>query len=147
MDENRLHVVCPHCDAVNRVPRDRLADGGTCGHCKKPLFEAHPVELHGHNFETHAGKSDIPVVVDFWAPWCGPCRAMAPHFEKAAGALEPEYRLAKVNTEEEQGLAARFNIRSIPTLMVFKNGQELGRQAGAMDAAALSRWVRQVAQN
>jgi thioredoxin 2 len=145
MDETRLHVVCPHCDAVNRVPQSRLADGGTCGRCKQPLFNAHPVELHGHNFETHAAKSDIPVVVDFWAPWCGPCRAMAPQFEKAAGALEPGFRLAKVNTEEEQGLAGRFNIRSIPTMVVFKNGREVGRQSGAMDAASLTRWVQQVA--
>ena len=138
-----LQIVCPHCDAVNRVPGERLGDHGTCGRCKRPLFDGKPVNLHAANFEVQTLKSDIPVVVDFWAPWCGPCRAMAPQFEKAAARLEPRFRFAKLNTEEEQGLAARFNIRSIPTLAVFKAGREVGRQSGAMDAAALERWVSQ----
>ena len=137
-----LHVVCPHCNAVNRVPSARLGEGGTCGTCKQVLFDGKPMELNAANFETQVGRSDVPIVVDFWAPWCGPCRAMAPQFEKAAALLEPGYRLARLNTEEEQGLAARFNIRSIPTLAIFSQGREVARQSGAMDAAALARWVR-----
>jgi thioredoxin 2 len=134
-----LHIVCPHCHAANRVPAGRLADGGTCGKCK--LFAGEPVELDAAAFDKHVGRSDIPVVVDFWAPWCGPCRMMAPAFAQAARQLEPRYRLVKVNTEEEQQLAARFGIRSIPTLAIFKCGREVARQAGAMDAASLTRWI------
>jgi thioredoxin 2 len=135
-------VVCPHCAAPNRLSPERLADGGNCGKCKGRLFSGEPVELGVANFDAHIGRSDIPVLVDFWAPWCGPCRAMAPAFAQAAKQLEPEMRLAKVNTEEEQALAARFGIRSIPTLALFRNGREVARQAGAMDAASLMRWVR-----
>jgi thioredoxin 2 len=137
-----LIVVCPHCHAANRVPAERLADGGTCGKCKARLFSGEPVELGAANFDAHMGRSDIPLLVDFWAPWCGPCRTMAPAFAQAAKQLEPGFRLAKVNTEEEQQLAARFGIRSIPTLALFRNGREVARQAGAMDAASLVRWVR-----
>ena len=143
-----LHVVCPHCHAANRVPAERLADGGTshedakCGKCKTRLFTGEPVELDAAGFDKHVGRSDLPVVVDFWAPWCGPCRTMAPAFAQAARSLEPRYRLVKVNTEEEQQLAARFGIRSIPTLAIFKGGREIARQAGAMDAASLERWVK-----
>ncbi len=135
-------VVCPHCHAANRLPAERLADGATCGKCKARLFSGKPVELAAANFDSHIGRSDIPVLVDFWAPWCGPCRTMAPAFAQAAQQLEPEFRLAKVNTEDEQQLAARFGIRSIPTLALFKNGREVARQAGAMDTASLVRWVR-----
>jgi len=138
----RMIVVCPHCQASNRLPADRLADGGNCGKCKQPLFTGSPVELDAASFERHVGRSDIPLLVDFWAPWCGPCRGMAPAFALAAKQLEPEFRLAKVNTEEQQQLAARFDIRSIPTLALFRNGREIARQAGAMDAASLMRWVR-----
>lgn len=135
-------VVCPHCHAANRLPAERLADGATCGKCKARLFSGKPIELAAANFDNHIGRSDIPVLVDFWAPWCGPCRTMAPAFAQAAQQLEPEFRLAKVNTEDEQQLAARFGIRSIPTLALFRNGREVARQAGAMDTASLMRWVR-----
>jgi len=137
-----LHVVCPHCDAVNRLPTDRLAEKPVCGKCGQALFAGQPVELDAGNFDRHIGRSDLPVVVDFWAPWCGPCRTMAPTFARAAGELEPDVRLAKVDTESEQQLAARFNIRSIPTLAIFRNGREIARQSGAVDAATLRRWVQ-----
>ncbi|TVQ93895.1 MAG: thioredoxin TrxC [Chromatiaceae bacterium] len=136
-----IHVVCPHCDAVNRVPASRLGDGATCGKCHRPLFEGHPVALDEARFERHVGRGELPVLVDFWAPWCGPCRQMAPAFEAAAARLEPRVRLAKVNTEEAQGLAARFGIRSIPTLALFRGGAEVARTMGAMDTAGLVNWV------
>ncbi len=137
-----LQVVCPHCHVTNRVPPERLAEGGTCGKCKQPLFTAHAVELDGANFARHVAASDIPLVVDFWAPWCAPCRMMAPQFEKAAAQLEPGMRLAKLNTEEEQTVAARYGIRSIPTLIMFRRGKEIARQSGAMDGPSLIRWAR-----
>ncbi len=141
MSDN-LHVVCPHCDAVNRLPAVRLDERPTCGQCRQALFTGQPLELSASNFDRHIGRGDLPVVVDFWAPWCGPCRSMAPAFARAASELEPGVRLAKVDTESHQQLAARFNIRSIPTLAIFHNGREVTRRSGAVDAATLERWVR-----
>ena len=141
MSASRI-VVCPHCHRPNRVPEARLAEQGRCGHCQSLLFDGAPVVLTGASFEQHVGRSEVPIVIDFWAPWCGPCRAMAPAFAQAARQLEPDFRLAKVNTEDEQALAARFGIRSIPTLMIFRGGREVARQAGAMDVAGIVRWAR-----
>ncbi len=137
-----LHLVCPHCHAINRVPTARLGQAPNCGQCHRPLFDAHPLELTAATFDKHISRNDIPLLVDFWAPWCGPCKMMAPQFAQAAGLLEPQVRLAKVNTEAEQGLGAQYGIRSIPTLALFRGGREIARQPGAMGAQDIVNWVR-----
>ncbi len=137
-----LLVVCPHCDSINRVPPSKLNAGGKCGRCKQPLFAGRPLTLSGTGFDQHVSRGDLPVLVDFWAPWCGPCKMMAPVFEQAAAELEPQVRVAKVNTETEQALAMRFGIRSIPTIALFKGGREVARTAGAMGLRNLLAWVR-----
>lgn len=141
MSDNK-HIVCPSCGATNRIPANRLNDMPNCGKCKSPLFSGNPLELNTGNFAKHIQKNDIPVVVDFWAPWCGPCQMMAPAFAQAADMLEPDIRFAKVNTEAEQMLGAQYGIRSIPTMAIFKNGQEIARQSGVMGANDIANWVR-----
>ena len=136
-----LHVVCAHCDSVVRLPAERLGESPHCPKCHFALFEGKPVNLTEANFDRHLERDDLPLVVDFWAPWCGPCLAMAPHFENAARELEPKMRFAKLNTQDEPAPANRFNIRSIPTLIVFHRGKEVARQSGAMDSGRLARWL------
>jgi len=143
VSEAGRHIVCPNCTAVNRVPADKDAYAAKCGKCHKPLFTGHAVPATAETFPKHIRKSDIPVVVDFWAEWCGPCKMMAPVYEKVAAELEPRFRFLKVDTESEPALAAKYNIRSIPTLMLFKNGAVAAQRAGASDGQSLRNWLRQ----
>ena len=136
-----VQIACPACLAANRVPAVRLGEDPKCGKCGAALLDGAPAELGEAQFETFVARTGLPVLADFWAPWCGPCRAMAPHFERAARELKDSVRLVKVNTEEAPQLAARYDIRSIPTLILFRNGVEQKRMSGALDAGALARWA------
>jgi thioredoxin 2 len=142
--EDKLVLACPQCLTANRVPAGRLGDDPKCGKCGARLLEGKPVALTDATFEQFIGRNDLPVVVDFWAAWCGPCKAMAPAFEQAAGELKTQVRFAKLDTEQAQGIAARFGIRSIPTMILFRGGREVARTSGAMDGGRIRSWLAAV---
>lgn len=141
MSSNR-EIVCPHCAGINRVPDDRPAEAARCGKCKEPLFVGRPAEADAAMFEKQTRRSDVPVLVDVWAPWCGPCRMMAPEFEAAAKALEPSVRLIKLNSDAQPGVASQLGIRGIPTMLLYADGREVARISGAMQARQIVSWTR-----
>ena len=134
-------VVCPHCDATNNVPADRPAAAAKCGRCHEKLFQGEPVALDGARLRKHLANSDVPVIVDFWAAWCGPCRAMAPIFERAAASLEPNARFVKVDVDANPDIAAQYGVQGIPALFAFKGGKVAARHSGVVDASVLRGWV------
>lgn len=138
-----LNLSCPHCNVTNRIPADRLGDGPKCGKCKNPVFSGKVQELSATNVSSVLNRNDIPVLVDCWATWCGPCQQFAPIFEQAAKEFEPNIRLAKLNTEAEQGIAGQWQIRSIPTLILFRHGKEVARMSGALSLPQLKQWLQQ----
>jgi thioredoxin 2 len=142
MNGEKIIIACAHCDALNRLPVDRLAENPHCGVCKERIFQASPVNVGASNFAAHVQRSELPVLIDFWAPWCGPCVQMAPAFAQAAAILEPTMRLVKIDTEAEPELGGRFNIRSIPTLAMFKGGREMARQSGSISQQQIVQWAR-----
>ena len=142
MDDSPILIACPHCGAMNRVPPSRIEQTPLCGRCHQSLFAGKPVTLVAANFEAHSQRSGVPLLIDFWAPWCGPCLSMAPQFEAAAKQLEPQFRLGKVDTEAEPALGPRFAIRSIPTLVLLHAGREIARQSGAVSSDQIVRWAR-----
>jgi len=135
------HIVCPYCNGTNRIPADKIPEDAKCGRCKKSILDTTPIELTNENISQHLEKNDIPVVIDFWAPWCGPCKMMGPNFEQASRNFKAKVRFAKINTEDQQSLGGFYNIRSIPTLVLFKSGKEIDRVSGALDANQLSQWI------
>lgn len=137
-----LQIVCPHCDAVNRLPVARDAKAGKCGRCRESLFEGKATPLTTARFDKHIASNSIPVIADFWAAWCGPCRQMGPIFERAAAELEPRARFVKIDVDAEQAIAARYNIRGIPALFLFKGGKPVATHSGVADAALLRSWAR-----
>ncbi len=138
-----LNLSCPHCNVTNRIPADRLGDGPKCGKCKNPVFSGKVQELSAANVSSVLNRNDIPVLVDCWATWCGPCQQFAPIFEQAAKEFEPNIRLAKLDTEAEQGIAGQWQIRSIPTLILFRQGKEVARMSGALPLPQLKQWLQQ----